>query len=80
MTAILYHFLAPEGGHLIWEENFIEKKQKQNVRSFSLSYTSKLNQQKQLDVVSKSAANIYQSDFFPPYVYYWPITQHLQLK
>ena len=23
---MFYHFLAPEGGHPTWEENFIEKK------------------------------------------------------
>ena len=26
MTAMFYHFLAPEGWHPTWEENFIEKK------------------------------------------------------
>ena len=47
--------------------NFIGKK-KQNARSFFLRHTSKRNQQKQLNVASKGAANIYPSykiDFFP---------------
>ena len=26
MTAMFYHFLAPEFGHPTWEENFIGKK------------------------------------------------------
>ena len=56
---MFYHFLAPEGGHPTWEENFIEK----NIKiqgPFYLIHTSKLNQQKQWDVVFflKSAANI----------------------
>ena len=49
MTTMFYHFLAPEGGHPTWEENSIEKYL--NARSFFLSHTSKLNQQKQWDVV-----------------------------
>ena len=46
---------------------FIEKKN-QNARSFILSHTCKLNQQKQWDVVSQAVANMYPSnsyDFFP---------------
>ena len=54
---MFYHLLAPEGGHPTWEENFIEKYQ--SARSFFLSHTSKLVQQKQLYAVSKCAANIY---------------------
>ena len=41
VTTMFYHFLAPEGGHHIRKENFIEK----NARSLFLSTTSKLNQQ-----------------------------------
>ena len=65
---MFYHFLAPEGGHPTWEENFIEKKKYQNAMSFFLCHTSKINQRQQWYVVSKSAANIYPSnkyDFFP---------------
>ena len=47
---MFYHFLASEGGHPTWEENSTEKKN-QNARSFFLSHTSKLDQQKQWDVV-----------------------------
>ena len=57
---MFYHFLAPEGGHPTWEVNSTEKKQ--NARSFFLSHNSKLNQQKQWDVVSKSTAKIYPSN------------------
>ena len=48
-------------------KNFIETKSK-TAMSFFLSHTSKPTQQKQRDVVSKSAANIYPSnryDLFP---------------
>ena len=58
---MFYHFMAPEGGHPTWEEIFIEKK-KQNASSFFLDHTSKLNQQKQWDVVLKSKAKIYPSN------------------
>ena len=58
---MFYHFLAPEGGHLTWEEIFIENKY-QNARSFFLGHTRKLNQQKQWDVVLKSKAKIYPSN------------------
>ena len=34
VTAMFYHFLVPEGGHPTWEENFFEKKYKNNTRSF----------------------------------------------
>ena len=50
VTDMFYHFLAPEGGHPTWEKIFIEKKY-QNARSFFLSHTSKLIQQKQWDDV-----------------------------
>ena len=66
---MFYHFLAPEGGHPTLEENSTEKKQ--NARSFFLSHTSKLNQQKQWDVVSKSTAKIYPSNkynIFPSFI------------
>ena len=46
-------------------------KKYQNARSFFLSHTSKLNQQKQLDVVSKSTAKMYTSDkynIFPNFI------------
>ena len=59
---MFYHFLALEGGHPTWEENFNAKYQ--NARSFILSHTNKPDQQKKRDVVPKSAANIY-----PPYKY-----------
>ena len=71
---MFYHFLAPEGGHPTWEENSTEKKY-QNARSFFLSHISKLNQQKQWDVVSKSTTKIYQSNkynIFPSFI----ITNH----
>ena len=59
---MLYHSLAPEGsGKFHW-------KKYQNARSFFQSHTSKINQQKQRDVASKSAAKIYPSnkyDLFP---------------
>ena len=61
VTTMFYYFLTPEGGHPTWEEIFIEKKH-QNARSFFPSHTSKLNQQKQWDVVSKCAAKIYLSN------------------
>ena len=67
---MFYHFLVPEGGHPIWEEHFIEKYQ--NASSFFLSHICILNQQKQREVISKNAVNIFPSnkyDFFP-YVYY----------
>ena len=76
VTAMFYQFLAPEGRHPTWKENFIELydsvyahlEKYQNARSFFLSHTSQLiNQQKQWDVVSKSAADISTSnkyDFF----------------
>ena len=60
VATMVYHFLAPEGGHPTWEENFIEKIPK--------CHTSKLNQEKQRYVVSKSATNIHQSSkykYFP---------------
>ena len=38
VTCMFYHFLAPEGGHPTWEENFVEKKY-QTVRSLLLSHT-----------------------------------------
>ena len=45
-----------------------KKTQQKTARSFFLSHTGNLNQQKQRDVVSKSSAHIYPSnkyDFFP---------------
>ena len=48
--------------------NFHWKKNTKLQGPFFLSHTSKPNQQKQRDVVSKSAANVYLSnkyDFFP---------------
>ena len=48
---MFYHFLAPEGRHPTWEEHFIENISK--CRVLFLSYTCKLNQQKQWYVVSK---------------------------
>ena len=66
---MFYHILAPEGGHPTWEEIFIEKYQ--NARSFFLSHTSKLNQQKQWDDVSNSTAKIYPSNkynIFPSFI------------
>ena len=61
---MFYHFLAPEGGHPTWEENFIEKNTPlQGI--FCLSHTSITYQQKQRDVVSENAANIYQSNHNP---------------
>ena len=66
MTAMFYHFLALEGGHPTLEENLIEKNP--NCKVLFPSHTRKPNQQKQRDVVSKSAANIYPSnkcDSFP---------------
>ena len=70
VTAMFYHFLAPEDGHHTCEENSTEKKI-QNARSFFLSHTSKVNQQKQWDVVSKSTAKIYPSNkynIFPSFI------------
>ena len=67
VTAMVYHFLAPEGGHPTREKNLIEKIPECKVLFF-LIHTSKANQQNQRDVVSKSVANIYRSykyDFFP---------------
>ena len=64
------HFLAPEGGHPTWEENSTEKKY-QNARSFFLSHTTKLNQQKQWDAVPKSTAKIDPSNkynIFPSFI------------
>ena len=70
VTTMFYYFLVPEGGHPTWEEIFIEKKY-QNARSFFLSHTSKLNHQKQWDVVSKSTPKIYPSkkyNIFPSFI------------
>ena len=68
---MFYNFLAHEGGHPTWEENSTEKKY-QNARSFFLlSNTSKFNQQKQWDVVSKSTAKMYPSNkynIFPSFI------------
>ena len=63
---MIYHFLAPEGGHTTRDESFIEKLP--NCKDFFLNHSSKPNQQKQKDVLSKSAANTYQPNkyhFFP---------------
>ena len=67
---MFYYFLAPEGGHPTLEENSTEKKYL-NARSFFLSHTSKRNQQKQWDVVSKITAKIYPSNkynIFPSFI------------
>ena len=56
VTTMFYHFLAPEGWHPTLEENVIEKKLPK-CKVLFLSHTSKLNQQKQWDAVSESAAN-----------------------
>ena len=64
------HFLAPEGGQPTWEENSTEKKY-QNARSFFLSHTTELNQQKQWDVVPKRTAKIDLSNkynIFPSFI------------
>ena len=64
------HFLAPEGGHPTWEENSTEKNTRMQ-GPFFLSHTSKLNQQKQWDVVPKSTAKIDPSNkynIFPSFI------------
>ena len=61
VITMFYHFLAPEGGHPTWEENSTEKYT--NMQGpFFLSHTSKLNQQKQWDIVSNSTAKMYPSN------------------
>ena len=70
VMAVVTHVLPLFGplkvGTLHWRK--VSLKKYQNARSFSLSQTSNLYQQKQFDVVSKNAANIYPSnkyDLFP---------------
>ena len=68
------HHVLPLFGPWRWAPykrgNFHWKKY-QNARSFFLSHTSKLNQQKQWEVVSKSTAKIYPSNkynIFPSFI------------
>ena len=65
VTAMCYHYLAPEGGHPTWEEHFIENIKIQG--PFFVGHTCKLNQQKQGVLLQKCnkyiSANKY--DFFP---------------
>ena len=72
---MFYHFLPPEGAHPTWEENFIEQNTKLQ-GPFFLSHTSKLNQQKQWDVVSKIAANIYPTDKYDIFPIILLLTNH----
>ena len=63
------HFLAPEGGHPTWEEILLKNTRMQG--HFFLSHTSRLNQQKQWDVVPKSTAKIdpsNQYNIFPSFI------------
>ena len=65
MTTMFCHIFAPESGHPASKDNFVENKK---CKVLFLSHTCKLNRQKQRDVVSRSAADIYPSnkyDFFP---------------
>ena len=75
------HFLPPEGGHPTWEENSTEKSTRMQ-GPFFLSHTTKLNQQKQWDVVPKSTAKIDPSNkynIFPSFIIDQPWNT-LQLK
>ena len=71
---MFYHFLAPEGEHPTLTENFIEKKPK--LQGLFLSHTSKPNQQKQRDVVSKRAAKIYPSNKYDNFPVILLLTNH----
>ena len=71
----LLPLLVPEGGYPTCEENSSEKKC-ENTRCFFLSHNSKVNQQKQRDVVSKSAAKIYPSNKYGVFPVILLLTNH----
>ena len=75
MTSIYYHFWSLKVGTLHVRKIPVKKKC-ENTRCFFLSHNSKFNQQKQRDVVSKSAAKIYPSNKYGVFPVILLLTNH----
>ena len=74
MTSMYYHLWSLKVGTLHVRK--IPVKKYENTTCFLLSHNSKFNQQKQRDVVSKSAAKIYPSNKYGVFPVILLLTNH----